>query len=63
MEYRVFWEIDVDTKNELEAAKEAFESMQEVGTTANFFTVKPMAHCQAAKEVDLSKPEGDQIEG
>jgi len=26
MEYRVFWEIDVDAENEVEAAKEALKS-------------------------------------
>lgn len=61
MEYRVFWEIDVDAENEVEAAKKALKSVQEVGTTANFFTVKPTAHCQPAKEVDLSNVEGEQL--
>lgn len=38
-EYRVVWEIDLSASSPLEAAKEAFETMQEKGTEATCFTV------------------------
>ena len=39
-EFTVIWRIDICADSALEAAKEAFECMQEKGTTATFFDVK-----------------------
>lgn len=56
-DYRVSWSIDIEAESPLEAAKQAFEYMQDHDTTATVFEV--YSHADNAKKevkVDLRAP-------
>lgn len=53
--YRVVWEIDIEAKSPLEAAKEAFRHVQEPGTTANYFSVREDRKYARKVTVDLQE--------
>lgn len=51
--YTVVWEIDVEAETPKEAVEQAFRHMQETGTTATCFSVKPMNSKENPVMVDL----------
>lgn len=54
--FRVIWEIDVEAESPLEAAQEAFVSMQDPDTLATSFSVEGT---DGRHEVDLQLAEGE----
>jgi len=55
VEYRVTWEIDVDAKNPLDAAKQAWKLMRGRNSTANCFTVHPAGCSDRIVLIDLEE--------
>lgn len=60
--YKVIWEIDVEARSYVEAAKEALKIQRDPDSTATFFEV--IEHGSGDSEtvdVDLGKPKGKSI--
>lgn len=65
--YNVIWEIDVDARSPMEAAKEALKVQRDPGSTATFFEVRehgggePKSIDLESVDVYLGKPKGKSI--